>query len=131
MEIIKFRGQYLHSKEWVVGDLIHFNADTYILPVDKLVGDEPFSEVLYEYEVKPETVGQYLNKKDDEGNDIYSGDIVDLGGYGEIKWLPTHNQWVIYFDDTEWFYLYENEDGIKVVGNKTDNPELLLINREE
>ena len=130
MNKIIFRGQCVDNNVWEYGDLIHWNGYVYVLPVDRPNYDDPFSEALYEYEVKPETVGQYINEKDIEGEDIYSGDIVDLGGFGEIKWLPTHNQWVIYFDETEWFYFNENKENLKVIGNKFDNPELLAPTEE-
>ena len=53
--IIKFRGIYVDTGEWVYGDLLHYGADTVIF-------DSNVTNTYYQ--VKPETVGQYTGLHD-------------------------------------------------------------------
>ena len=70
MITIKFRGQRLDNKKWEYGDLMHDNrGGCYVFPID--------AEGLYrEYEVIPDTVGQFSTLRDKKGNEIYAGDII-------------------------------------------------------
>jgi hypothetical protein len=73
--------------------------------------------------VKPESIGQYTGKNDIEGNMIFNHDIVSLNG----------KTYEVFYDKSEAAYhlryfagivrgIYDN---VVVVGNTTDNPELL------
>jgi len=72
MRTIKFRGK-TSKGAWLYGDLEHCVDDgtkmTYI-----------FDDVLSQGgAVVPETVGQFTNLTDCEGNEIYDGDIIESG----------------------------------------------------
>jgi hypothetical protein len=85
--------------------------------------------------VQPETVGQYTGIDDANGNKIFEGDIVRLlydgdyittAGNGVIEYLPGGFEAYYKKDAIKSSYNFEeNRYQHEIVGNTTDNPELL------
>ena len=141
MREILFRGKRAYGGEWVEG--------FYYMQRGKYAGDKSFcyeyptittgivetsgaygeSSEAIEYEVIPETVGQYTGITDKTGKKIFEGDIVKeyniFGvevGIGAVHWSDLFLAWHI----TKNKSMYSgNIASYEVIGNIHDNPELL------
>lgn len=126
MRKIKFRGYNAKNKEWLYGCYILNRGEHFIAP-DEFANNKGRKD----YQVVPETIGQFTGLRDKNGKEIYEGDL--LNGYGGKRFLK-----VVYFENAARFLLRNvlNEDSVlplmirdcktlRVVGNIYDNPELL------
>lgn len=136
MREILFRGKRKKDGEWVYGNyaVADNNGKQHFI----------FQNKAFEFEVDPETVGQYTGLTDKNGKKIFEGDIVtyedaeaDYEGYhdnvffnrGEVRisaWdgICFTNRQTIDMND-----LYESETMVdcEIIGNIHDNPELLEV----
>lgn len=106
MRPINFRGISLNTGYWVYGDLVHRGHRTFI-----------------EFEVAPDTVGQFTGLYDSRNQDIYEGDIFNISG----------NYYVVQFINGSFMAVRGGEfvslcsicKTHIIEGNIYDNPELL------
>ena len=130
MREILFRGKTKRN-EWIYGDLI-----THWIDFDDAIKQHHTREI---WDIKPETVGQYTGLTDKNGKKIFEGDIVkenDIYHKGELQ--IKGNTWRVAFADGLFFGNFKNIsvylqslDGMEVIGNVHDNPELLEVQNEK
>ena len=121
MREIKFRGKSENNGEWLYGG-IEINVQKHFA----IIYDErtPYDN---EYSVIPESVGQYTGLNDKHGKEIYEGDVV--------QYHPEANAGVgrVVYEGSGFYVIDEFNGllddfatlGIEVIGNITDNPELI------
>lgn len=135
MREIKFRGRKSNG-EWVYGDLVTVET-TDGIPTKKEI--LPFDKVIFDAteEVEEYTIGQFTGLYDENGEEIYEGDIVE-----RFQPMPHYRNGVHYdgnaiygvvrYIDAGFYILCENQAyelsrnfDMWVQGNIHDNPELL------
>ena len=129
MREILFRGKRTDNGEWFEGYLyITHNGEHEISVYNEEVNIERWT-----HEVDPSTVCQYTGLKDKNGERIFEGDIAKVlqGKDKDIAYVGFENgAFMLYpktgniYERTLWEYWYNDWD-VEVIGNITDNPELL------
>jgi len=125
MRTIKFRGKRLDNQKWVEGFYFTNGAQHGIIYAGSFSGAWT--------EIDPTTVGQFTGREDAliNGVEVYGDDIIENCDTKELQ--------IVYWNDDEaaWYCRYINDknrvvslaDSLgnlnKVIGNVTDNPELL------
>lgn len=109
--------------EWVFGYIF---TD---LGAMKIRQFEPGIPECNDYEVDPETIGQFTGLTDKNGVRIFEGDIIqslESSVTGLVQWFPEHSAFMVWCKSANVVgFLYECAYTIKVIGNIHDNPELL------
>ena len=125
-----YRGKRVDNGEWVEGDLIHRQIWGRALAIIR-ISDDGFDHY-EEFEVKPETVGEFTNLTDKTRNKIFEGDIVKAttGIEGYKSTYHSTIQEVKYNAEMcgiAVFLPFDNSDmvEVEVIGNIYDNKELL------
>lgn len=140
MRQIKFRGKRKDTDEWVYGDLVRNVEGAFaVVPPYKM----DMNNICSDYEVSPETVGQFTGLHDTNGKEIYEGDILQYIGrgadiVGKIYYREVtfkEGSFCIYCKDLNIHspmsgYITNGVLGWDVVGNIHDTPELLKGGKE-
>lgn len=128
---ILFRGKRKDDKGWVTGDLRHggyYNGDREICIMSLN------SSIIINHPVYPETVGQFTGKTHESGVKIFEGDILEywdtFAGAQRfvVAWDDSAAAWTMQWKEggcTRSIYLEPLLNGMKLIGNIHDNPELL------
>ena len=141
MRPIKFRGLTVDTKKWVYGGFTQTPEATFIVDYSVIVqkAKDGYPTVYDVVEDDPETVGQFADRTDKSGTEIWEGDIIqDWQDHNFEKWVvmwwPEKAQFVLCNGSLnvekaakEEFDLKEND---RVIGNVHENPEKLSPKRE-
>lgn len=150
--ISKYRGKRIDNGKWVYGEKLTIGNKTIIVPSGASISitaehnvcegaSYGFGEVSHSYEgsgscwpveVHPDSVGQWTGKQSVQEKDMFGGHIVnaydgnaELVGTGEIVWLTDHCIWYIAGNIHNGLGDVLIDDYLEIIGNTTDNPELL------
>ena len=126
MREIKFRGYNRKNKQWIYGFYLQNRGAHFVCP-DEFATGKSWDD----YEVEPETVGQFTGLTDDDGADIYEGDIIRVTSRwfdGDCYIGVFNAQFAIFTADKNSLlgYFRGPAPHRKVIGNIHDNPELLV-----
>ena len=137
MREILFRGKRIDNGEWVEGAFLNDRDGAfYICPA---VSDISYGDggnrrrIGCWYKVDTSTVGQYTGLLDKNGKRIFDGDIAKVlqGKDKDIAYIGFENgAFMLYpktgniYERSLWSYWYNDWD-VEVIGNITDNQELL------
>ena len=144
MREIEFRGKDIISGELVKGDLIHGVGDkcgkVFILPIRVNLAYVKNCDPLDGVEVNPESVGQFTGLLDKNGKKIFEWDVVKFNNHNwkeevyiaTVVWGKKSHGYSLKVDTklyNKWgrikYYSLPCSKNIEIIGNVTENPELL------
>ena len=133
MREILFRGKRIDNGEWVVGDL--YRQTDCFGDRETIIFEDKGANCFRKNFVDPKTVCQYTGLNDKYGNKIFDGDIIKapfLCGVTKrnMTGIVEYTKGIFDFKHSDEKYgrqLLGYVDGIEVIGNIFDNPELLEV----
>lgn len=134
MREIKFRGFNTKNNQWLYGSHILNRGKHFVAP-DEFADGKTWKD----YEVEPKTIGEFTGLFDEDGREIYEGDIIKIVEEFDDENVYTRNGVVCFVEGIyelqdkngkHFAYLgwMQNDDAItklEVVGNIYDNPGLM------
>lgn len=129
MREIKFRGYNPKNGHWLHGFYLQNRGNHFVCP-DEFANGNDWDD----YEILPDTLGQYTGLKDKKGQEIYEGDVLcryDIWIDTPLTVVYRDGQWIGVAHDGTWLALLQDTYSIhevlryiEVIGNTHDNPEL-------
>lgn len=143
MRRMKFRARHQYNRRWYYGDS-DIKTNKAVLDGETTIDLGTFWLMVQLGMLEPETVGEWMNKTDSNGRDIYSDDVIDRTWYtcpypdcDDDEKIPQELHQTVKFQDyIFWFTggnFYDNQlwmvdsMDITVIGNIHDNPALMEV----
>jgi uncharacterized phage protein (TIGR01671 family) len=122
MRQILFRGFNRKNGVWLYGFYLQNRGAHFVCP-DEFAEGKSWDD----YEIDPETRGEYTGQKDKNGQEIYEGDIMrDVDGNTcEVIWQQESAGFRQYDHVLQLCDNFIEEEFDEIIGNIHDNPELL------
>lgn len=135
MRTIKFRGRTFNDTIWAYGliEMLRFDDSTLHYYIREYKQNGGYTD----YEVDPETIGQFTGLYDKNGKGIYEGDILLYRGDIKIEVKYHHGGFGYTYIDTDFlfggnnnfnFHRDDKDSDFEVIGSIHDNKELLTQN---
>lgn len=125
---IKFRGKRITDGEWIYGDFFR-NRGLAFIAEDGVV-ENPLAS-WKDYNVTPDTVGQFTGLCDASGKEIYDGDIMRELGSGKLVQVVYDAPEFCFKSNAHGYRFLNHSENFEVIGNIYDNPEMLKeVNNE-
>ncbi|MEK5415113.1 MULTISPECIES: hypothetical protein [Paenibacillus] len=106
----KFRGMDLEGN-WHIGNLAILPEDVRHLKKGYYISNE--AGLPFAYQVRPETVGQYIGRADDKGKDLFEGQRVKFTNLS-LGRFSKDEQWaegvIAYSEESSVFYISQGKD---------------------
>jgi len=123
MRETKFRGFNRKNGVWLYGFYLQNRGAHFVCP-DEFADGKSWDD----YEIDPETRGEYTGQKDKNGREIYEGDVVATVVNGcryvqEVVWSDVTNGFS--FRSHGCGPMFHKPSYMEIIGNIHDNPELL------
>ena len=124
MRTIKFRGKPIQGDQlyenFVYGNLAKYASGVYNILVPIQWGFE-------NYEIDPETIGQFTSLYDCDGKEIFEGDILDFNGLTvEVRFVRGAFALLVNGNlDDELYGDCRTDLFAKVIGNVYENPDIM------
>lgn len=136
-----FRGKRIDNGEWVEGNLVNYNPHFEWVHIIYFAEDDGGFLTRFEAEVIPDTIGECAGLKDKNGKLAFEHHITEdmwgqrwvifrcAGGFGicrDFEWICQTDISKMIFEaladlqNAQWF-----SENHKIIGNVTDNPDLL------
>lgn len=138
MKEVKFRGKRLDNGEWITGYYgFKEESNKHFIMVETINVHHP--SYFTDYEVIPESVGQYTGLNDKHNAFIFNGDILDGSYISPLSQMISKRHYKVVYKNACYYaelighhpygstFLYFVNKESKVIGNIYEKPELLEV----
>lgn len=128
MREIKFRAKRTDNGAWVYGDLQHVQRINTKEQAEQSGRRSDPAVRIANYDVDEETIGQFTGVHDEDGKEIYEGDVIfQINVFGGRMYSVEYinGAFCLCRNGDIWLTLVDVRISIRVWGNIHDNPELL------